>query len=355
MVSFIFDKYYIIFIIFLKFNKNIMNNKRKFKHLTFKDRQIIHHMRYVENSTLQEIADFIGKSKSAISYELNNRKERSKYIPTIAHGKYRKILCKKDGFSIDKNPKALKYLKNKLINYKWSLDVIAHKMKEDVGFSISTESLYDFIYNSDTSKKLELYKYMPRKRQNRLKQGSRKKRIIIPNRVSVHDRNPIADEKKEIGHFEVDLTFHKNNRSSNISAMIDKTSQKVILCFNRNKTSNAVCCGLLNRISKIPKHIRRTMTFDNGGEFANHINYHLKGFKTYFCDAYSPWQKGLVEKINSMIHRIFPKDKDITKLTEKKLQKIENLLNNMPRRIFGYKTPNQVWNEKLKLASNSMA
>ena len=64
----------------------------------------------------------------------------------------------------------------------------------------------------------------------------------------------------------------------------------------------------------------------NGGEFANHINYQLKGFKTYFCNAYSPWQKGLVEKINSMIHRIFPKDKDITKLTSKKLQKIEKVI-----------------------------
>ena len=60
-----------------------------------------------------------------------------------------------------------------------------------------------------------------------------------------------------------------------------------------------------------------------------------------------------MEKINSMIHRIFSKNKDITKLTKNKLQKIENLLNNMPRRILGYKAPNQVWNEMLKLASNS--
>tara|TARA_B110000259_G_scaffold188056_1_gene244695 strand:+ start:1435 stop:1605 length:171 start_codon:yes stop_codon:yes gene_type:complete len=55
-----------------------------------------------------------------------------------------------------------------------------------------------------------------------------------------------------------------------------------------------------------------------------------------------------------MIHRIFSKNKDITKLTKNKLQKIENLLNNMPRRILGYKAPNQVWNEMLKLASNSL-
>ena len=232
-------------------------------------------MRFVEKLSLQKIADFISKSKSAISYEINNRKEKSKYIPTIAHSKYKKILSKKDGFLLDNNPKALSYLKNKLINHKWGLDVVSHKMKEDIGFAISTESLYRYIYNSDNARTLELYKYLPSKRQNRLKQGSRKKRVIIPNRVSISKRDKIANEKTEIGHFEVDLTFHKNNRSANISAMIDKASQKVILCFNRNKTSNTVCCSLLNRISGIPESIRKTMTFDNGGEFANHINYHL--------------------------------------------------------------------------------
>jgi IS30 family transposase len=70
-----------------------------------------------------------------------------------------------------------------------------------------------------------------------------------------------------------------------------------------------------------------------------HIDYR---FKTYFCDAYSPWQKGLVEKINSMIHRIFPKKLNINLLTKDLLKKIENILNNMPRKILGYKTPNQV-------------
>ncbi|MFT4718450.1 MAG: IS30 family transposase [Rickettsiales bacterium] len=76
----------------------MINNKKEFKHLTFKDRQVIYHMRFVENVSLQKIADFIGKSKSTISYKLNNRKEMAKYIPTIAHGKYKMILCKKMDF-----------------------------------------------------------------------------------------------------------------------------------------------------------------------------------------------------------------------------------------------------------------
>jgi IS30 family transposase len=82
-----------------------------------------------------KIADFIGKSKSTISYELNDKKERAKYIPTIAHGKYKKVLHKKDGFSIDNNPKTLKYLRNKFINYKLNflifyLKSIPEKYKE---------------------------------------------------------------------------------------------------------------------------------------------------------------------------------------------------------------------------------
>ncbi|MFT4718449.1 MAG: IS30 family transposase [Rickettsiales bacterium] len=80
---------------------------------------------------------------------------------------------------------------------------------------------------------------------------------MIPNRVSLSKRDAIADKKKEVGHFEVDLTFYKNNRSDNISAMIDKASQKVILCFNRNKASSTACCPLLDRISKISKYIKK--------------------------------------------------------------------------------------------------
>lgn len=102
------------------------------------------------------------------------------------------------------------------------------------------------------------------------------KYLSFKDRKIIHHMRFI--EKTQIGHFEVDLIFHKNNRSANISAMIDKASQKVILCFNRNKTSDTVSYGLLQIIKNIPKHIKKTMIFDDAREFANHINYHLKGF-----------------------------------------------------------------------------
>ena len=100
-------------------------------------------------------------------------------------------------------------------------------------------------------------------------------------------------------------------------------------------------------MKKIPEKARKTLTLDNGKEFVRHVTYRLLGFKTYFCDAYKPRQKALVEKMNSMIHRILPKNIDIITITQEVLDDVADILNNLPRKIFGYKTPNEVWNESL--------
>ena len=70
-----------------------------------------------------------------------------------------------------------------------------------------------------------------------------------------------------------------------------------------------------------------------------HVNYRLLGFKTFFCDAYRPRQKALVEKMNSMIHRILPKNININTITQEVLDDVAEILNNLPRKIFGYKNP----------------
>jgi IS30 family transposase len=326
----------------------MISKKRKFKHLNLQDRQIISHMRYKENKSLQEIADFIGKSKSTISAEISRNKIKNKYIPEISHQKYKAILHKKDSYKIDNNPAIYNYIIRRLKDDKWSPDVISAMIKREINLSISAESIYSYIYNSDKSKSLALYKLLPRRRFIRLKHGSRRERITIPGKISIHARDSVADDKTETGHFEGDLTFHKGNQSKNIGVIVDKKSQKSFLMLNNSKRKNSVTYGFANKINDIPKKLRKTIAFDNGKEFVSHVTYRLQGFKTYFCDAYSPWQKGLVEKINSMIHRIFPKKLNINLLTIEKLQKIEDILNNMPRKILGYKTPNQVWNEGLR-------
>ena len=133
----------------------------------------------------------------------------------------------------------------------------------------------------------------------------------------------------------------------NIGSIVDKKSPKIALILNHSKRSAAVTTGFLKQIRKLPQNIRKTLTMDNGKEFVGHVSYRLLGFKTFFCDPYRPRQKALIEKMNSMIHRILPKNIDITTVTQKQIDNVADILNNMPRKIFSYKTPNEIWAENL--------
>ena len=132
---------------------------------------------------------------------------------------------------------------------------------------MSTEAIYQYVYTSPIASKWKLYKYLPQRRLSRQKRGERIPRTTIPDRISIHKRDVIANEKVELGHFEADLTFHQGNSSKNIGVMVDKLTQKVMLTYNRCKKSLTVTTGFLLKMNSIPKELRKTLTMDNGKEF----------------------------------------------------------------------------------------
>lgn len=318
------------------------------KHLTEKERVIIEEKRK-EGWLGSQIASYIGRSKSCVNGEIKRHKDKDgKYNSDQAQkaairkrkGKRKKILdCNielRDGIV-------------KMIQEGWAPCTISGDYKLSGQYCVSTETIYQWLYSSDYSKSNQLYSFLPLARQKRQPRtlSRRNRKRSIPNRTSIHDRPAIAKEKVEVGHFESDLTFNKGNQSMNISAIVDKLSQKVFLVLNHCKKARTVITGLTKRAAEIPEQIRSTITFDNGKEFCSHVLLQMMGFKTYFCDPYSPNQKPLVEKMNAMIHRFIPKTMDITKLTQKDILDVEEKLNNMPRKSLGFKTPNQVWDEKI--------
>ncbi len=318
-----------------------------YKHLSRNERYEIKEMIGKEMG-IAEIAKILDRSKGAISMEISRNKEDGKYMPCVAQKKYEDRLHEEDELKIEKSPFLQAYIAKCMTIYEWAPDVIAGRLKFDKNAeTVSAESIYRYVYTSPIAIKACLYRYLPQKKLKRQERGKRIKRVIIPNRTSIHERPAIANQKKELGHVEIDLTFHKGNQSKNIGVMVDKTTQKAFLILNKSKTSLTVTTGFMKKINLIPENLRKTLTMDNGKEFVGHMAYKLLGFKTYFCDAYRPRQKALVEKMNSMIHRILPKNIDINTITQEVLDNVENILNNMPRRIFGYKTPNEMWEEKL--------
>jgi len=321
--------------------------KNSYNHLSKKERYEIKEM-IDKGMRITEIAGILDRSKGAISMEINRNKEDGKYMPCVAHKKYEERLHREEELKIEKSPFLQAYIARGMTIYEWAPDVIAGRLK--LGKSaetISAESIYRYVYSSPIAIKAGLHRHLPQRKLKRQERGKRVKRVIIPNRTSIHERPAVANHKKELGHVEVDLTFHTGNQSKNIGVMVDKATQKAFLILNKSKTSLAVTTGFMKKISLIPEKLRKTLTMDNGKEFVGHMAYKLMGFNTYFCDAYRPRQKALVEKMNSMIHRILPKNIDINTITQEALDNVEDILNNMPRRIFGYKTPNEMWEEKL--------
>ena len=302
--------------------------------------------------SLREIAKVLGRDKSTISYELNKScSGRNGYRPDKAEALALSLRYGKRKRKIETNTD----LRNAIVKGlqdNLSPDIIANRRRLEGLPTISSETIYQFIYNSKLAKEQNLYLCLARKRQNRLKRGNqaRIKRYSIPDRISIMERDSIAKSKTQLGHLEGDLTFNKGEQSRNIGGCVDILSQKVFLVLNNSKRSNEVIGNMRRKLRSV-KHLVKTIALDNGKEFTNHKLLLPKSkAKIYFCNPYSPWQKPLIEKTNSLIHRMYPKDSDIKKLSKPQLQAIEHKLNNLPRKSLGYLTPNEVRNEKLKVA-----
>ena len=328
-----------------------MSSKTKYTHLTKDERCLIHKLK-TDGKFQKTIAKELSRSESTISTELKRNKSKCGYDPYSADMKSKSRRKNQNRGKIANNPALKKYIVDCLSTGYMGPDVISGNMKlNSLPNRVSGETIYRYIYNNPTAKEEKLYQLLAYKRCQRHPHGTRKKqgKHCIPNRVSISNRDAVAKDRTEVGHFEGDLTFHKGNQSMNIGSMVDKASQKIFLTLNKSKKTRTVISNMLSRLIEIPGNLRKSITFDNGKEFCGHTNLQLTGIKTYFCAPYSPQQKPLVEKMNSMIHRIFPKKIDIKTLTKKALMEIENVLNNMPRKSLGYKTPNQVWNELAKV------
>lgn len=294
----------------------------------------------------------LGRDKSTICYELRKKKKGENYRPDKAHAQTLKKRGGKKQRILDND----KELRNEIVSElkkKISPDIICAKRRlQTKEKNISTETLYQYIYGSKYAQKQKLYLLLARKRKTRLHHGERRrqKRVSIPDRISITERETIVRREAKIGHLEGDLTFNKGNQSMNIGGLVDIRSQKIFLFKNNSKRTKEVVGNINKKLNGVKQNIK-TITFDNGKEFTNHKEILPdSNVLTYFCNAYSPWQKPLIEKMNSMIHRLYNKGLCIKKLTRRKLQEIEDFLNDLPRKSLGYKTPNQIWDENVEMA-----
>lgn len=226
----------------------------------------------------------------------------------------------------------------------WSPDQISGYAKRHNLFSISHERIYQFIL-TDKQKGGELYKHLRHQHKKyRKRYGSPKRQGPIRNRRFIDERPIIVNEKQRIGDWEIDTIIGKNHKQAIIS-IVERVSKKTILKKVNAKTAEQVFSSIIQSLKPLSSLVF-TITGDNGSKFAYHEKI-ASELKTdfYFAHPYSSWERGLNENTNGLVRQYLKKGSDFNQITDDILLEIMFKLNNRPRKLLNYLTPDEVFNK----------
>ncbi len=304
--------------------------KKQYKQLTSDERDLIAVHR-ANGFTISDIAKMLNRNKSTISRELrrNSPKSSKIYLANYAHKKAKKRKKQAAMKEELKCHKIRKFVKNKL-QEGWSPEIIAGTLAlKPANLKISHESIYLYIYK----KRPDLVQYLARSHKKRFKRvpKTNKKNNRIPNRIFIDQRPKEINDRSEFGHWESDSVVSRQSRVA-LAVSVERISKLVKIKKIKQNKAKIFSNALIRRMKPLPACSRRSITYDNGSENALHefINEQLNT-DSYFCNSYHSWEKGCVEHVIGLIRRFLPKKTDFAKISHKRIQEIEFLLNNRPR------------------------
>lgn len=310
----------------------------KYAHLTMGERVRIFEAKKQRKSR-GIIAKELGRSKSTISRELGRNSDSWGYLyPRDAHEQARTRRCGKRLTKIGRAP-ALKVFIIERLQERLSPQMIAMVWrKENPGKKISKEPIYQFVYSAEGIE-LGLSRLLVRAKKKRgLVYKARGPKI--KDAVSIHDRPPDINERKELGHYEGDLIFNEGSMSQNILTLTDRVTREAIMIFNQSKHTNVVLGNMMKHIEETGIIIK-SVTFDNGSEFSGHTDLNKRNIKTYFCDPGKPYQKGSIENLNGVARRYLPFNLQANKITPQVVRESMIKVNNLPRGILGWQSASE--------------
>jgi IS30 family transposase len=244
------------------------------------------------------------------------------------------------------------------LELKWSPEQISAWLKaefpDDPQMQISHETIYLSLYvQGRGSLRKELTKHLRTQRAvRRSKKQLPSARGQIPNRIMVSERPAEAGDRAVPGHWEGDLLLGKPTDA--IGTLVERSTRYTMLFALPAGAirAEAVRLGLVEIIQKLPATLRRSLTWDQGTEMAEHARFTVDtGVQIYFCDPHSPWQRGTNENTNGLLRQYFPKGRSLALVTQAELDQVADSLNGRPRQTLGWRTPAQKLAELLQPSS----
>ncbi|WP_406814050.1 IS30 family transposase [Mycobacterium sp. M23085] len=222
---------------------------------------------------------------------------------------------------------------------------------DDPEMWVSHEAIYQAIYvQGRGALRRELHQCLRTKRALRRPQhqpGTRRGRI--PGMVNISQRPPEVADRAVPGHWEGDLILGSTESGSAIGTLVERSTRFVMLLYlPDNHGALAVQNAIVEKMTELPEHLRRSLTWDQGSEMANHIAIaKATDIDIYFCDPHSPWQRGSNENTNGLLRQYFPKGTDLSLHGPGILDNVAAELNGRPRQTLDWKTPAEALNELL--------
>ena len=230
-----------------------------------------------------------------------------------------------------------------------SPEQIAGHLAEAAGRTvISYESIYRFIYAQAARHKNHAWRrYLPRakwKRGRRRRKGS--SASFIAHRRPVAERPAAAADRQTFGHWEADtMLFGRSGEV--VLALHERLSRLVLMARVPSKAAGPIAETIARVLGPLPPAFRQTVTFDNGTEFARHHELHDLGIETFFCDTYSPWQKGGVENAIGRLRRFLPRKMNLAEVPEERFTEVALAYNNTPRKCLGYRSSAEIFKTRV--------
>lgn len=318
--------------------------KRCARSLTLEDREEISRG-IVAGLSQTAMAQRIGCHKSTIGREIARHGGR---------GHYRASEADRRAWDNTRRPQTCKLATNKRLAI-----VVADKLKCDWSPRQIAGWLHDEYPNSDTMRvshetiyltlfiqargalKRELTAHLRRAKSERRPRAAAQKetkRGPIKNAVSISERPAEVEDRAVPGHWEGDLI--EGRRGTFVATLVERHSRFCMLVKVTNKETETVTRALKKSIRRLPDELVKTLTWDRGGEMADHVEFTVAtDVQVYFCDPRSPWQRGSNENTNGLLRQYLPKGSDLSVHSQRQLDEIAMKLNTRPRETLRFKTP----------------
>ncbi len=320
------------------------------RQLTLEERERISQMHFAHFSNA-EIAGELGRHRSTIGRELIRNSAAGEYRAVAAHEQSRRRrLCRPWTRKMDR-PQVAEFVLSHLVRC-WSPDQIAGRSKRDFPKErcrqVSHQTIYAWIHAQPTANRqrfMGFLRFAGRRRPGEDRRGR------IPNQASIEGRPKVVDARRRYGDWEGD-TVVGARQSGAIVTLVERRSGYLITAKSCDRKARRVAGKIESRFRQLPARLRRTVTFDNGKEFADHERVSDRlGLNVYFAQPYCSWQRGTNEHTNGLLRQFLPKGTDLLTISWQELEHYTQLINDRPRKRLAYRTPAEVFEPLVAIES----